>query len=102
MNKKQKITTWIAIAIFLLTLTAAPWTVSPTPRMGGNIVTGERYQIPRSSYPTTAPIWDGPYGGQMDVGILLLEWVAIVVVYGAIFVLFKAKPKASDIKFGQN
>jgi hypothetical protein len=81
MNKKQKTVVWIAIAIFALTLFNAPWTV---------IRPGTAY-VPSSSYTWTSPVWDGPGNGELMIGALLIEWVAIGIIGGGLFVLFRQK-----------
>ena len=75
MNTPQKVILGAALAIFLVTLCAAPWEI-------------KRGQF---SKPTTAPVFNGPENGYLKIGVLFVDWMGIGVVAGVLFFMCKQK-----------
>lgn len=87
------------IVIFVATLIWAPW-VAETVTKGRWIpsLKGEYKTTPDtiSTWSTTDPIWSGRSGASINMGTLAVEWVAIGVVYTALFFMLKDNKKPSN------
>jgi hypothetical protein len=102
LSKGQRIITWVALVLFALTLTSAPWVVTPPPSLQPTLYHRSYYSVPQSSYSVMEPIWAGPRDGKLDSGTLLVEWIGIAIIYGGLFVLFRERPdrraKQTDVQ----
>lgn len=83
LNKNQRRLTYIAIGAFIISVSFAPWE------------TARKEPYLESITQTTSPIWSPPFtiGSEttrLRIDSLLLEWVAIGIVYAGLFVMFKA------------
>lgn len=84
MNKKQKAVIWMALAVFALTMLAAPFR-STFP----GITYTSGYRSPDTSRTELAAVWNAPDYGKLLIGTLLVEWVGIGIVSGVLVLLFK-------------
>lgn len=78
MNPKQRILTLIALAMFVSTLIYAPWQT----RDHRAQITGTEYQV----------MWLPPAHSTLAVRNLLIEWIALGVVYGGMWAVLRDKP----------
>ena len=81
MNKKQKVLTFLAIFVFVISLFTAPWSARST------LLDRDEEII--------APIFSPPTHYlervKLRVEVLFFEWIAIGVVYTGFFFLFQTK-----------
>jgi hypothetical protein len=86
MNRKQKIVLSLSLAAFSLTILNAPWTETGR-RLSSNKMRWDVYTQAR-----TAPIWYAPDNSKLNGPVILIEWAAIAIIGGGLFVLFR-QPK---------
>lgn len=86
MNKFQKVLTGVVFLVFVVTLFNASWDVTTNSGLPNAVV---------RHWETTAPIWDSPGGtfntATLQVGTLIVEWMALGVVYIALLFFLKTK-----------
>lgn len=83
MNNSQKLLSWVALAVFALTLCCVPWTVTRKAPFDNYFYTKTE----------TAPIWNAPVNSRVNIATLVVEWFGIAVVYGALFFLLRDRGK---------
>ncbi len=80
MNHKQRILTYISVAVFVLSFFFVPWRVSD--------VRGDYYELSEYWHPI---IYDE--GGVLRPVLLYVEWGVLSGIYGALFVYMRSKKK---------
>jgi hypothetical protein len=91
-TKSQRALTILASILFCVTLWQAPWELS---RSDYSYATK---QIERRATSYHAPVWDsGPGQTRLKVEVLAVEWLAIGLLYTAVFFLLRGKGGAASL-----
>src|SRR5215472_12291952 len=105
MNRKQKVVTVVALVAFIVTICFAPWDVVSTIYPLSEATSGNLQHTSYRHSQDYAPIWNALAWGQANLqfGMLVLWWMAIGIIYGAILILMKnSSKKAKPTKFTNN
>ena len=80
MNRRQKISLWVGITVFVLMGLFPPW--YRTTRVRAGVRTTTTY------YDNYSLLWHPPRGGKLDTHRLYVQWIIVAVVTGGLMLTF--------------